>query len=77
MANPPHIPQNPHPNARVILSLHSLYIEIEHEAIYPDQISDMSSRAYDLFMSALIGAKEAGMDIRRTPEYEFDDEDDD
>jgi hypothetical protein len=34
----------------------------------------MSSRAYELFMNALRGAKEAGMDIRKTPDYEFDEE---
>ena len=77
MTNPPQIPQNPHPNARVVLSLHQLYVEIEHEAIYPDQITDMSSRAYDLFMNALLGAKDAGMDIRKTPDYDFDEDDDD
>ena len=76
MSQPPQIPQNPHPNARVILSLHSLYVEIEHEAIYPDQITDMSSRAYDLFMNALNGAKQAGMDIRKTPDYDWEDDED-
>jgi hypothetical protein len=76
MSNPPKIPQNPHPNARVVLSLHQLYVEIEHEAIYPDQITDMSSRAYDLFVNALRSAKEAGMDIRKTPDYDFDEDED-
>lgn len=76
MAQPPQIPQNPHPNARVVLSLHSLYIEIEHEAIYPDQITDMSSRAYDLFVNALMASKEAGMDIRKTPDYDWDEDED-
>ena len=72
MANPPQVPQSPHPNARVVLSLHTLYIEIEHEAIYPDQISDMASRAYDLYANALLGAKNAGIDIRVAPDYDFD-----
>lgn len=76
MANPPFPPQ-PTPHARVILSLHQLYVEIEHEAAYPDQITDMSSRALDLFVSALLAAKDAGLDIRKTPDFEFDDEDDD
>lgn len=76
MSQPPQFPQNPHPNARVILSLHQLYIEIEHEAIYPDQISDMAARAFDLYMNALAAAKEAGMDIRRTPDFEWDEDED-
>ena len=76
MTQPPQIPQNPHPNARVILSLHQLYVEIEHEAIYPDQITDMSSRAYDLFVNALNASKAAGMDIRKTPDYDFDEDED-
>jgi hypothetical protein len=63
------------PTARVIVSLHQLYVEIEHEAVYPDQITDMSSRAYELFMNAMEGAKKSGMDIRKTPDYEFDEED--
>jgi hypothetical protein len=77
MTQPPQIPQNPHPNARVVLSLHQLYVEIEHEAVYPDQITDMASRAYELFLNSLMAAKESGMDIRRTPDYDFDDDDDD
>ena len=70
MATPSQIPESP--TARVILSLHTLYIEIEHEAKYPDQISDMASRAYDLYCNALQGAKNAGIDIRVAPDYDFD-----
>lgn len=64
--------QTPNPSARVILSLHTLYIEIEHEAAYPDQITDMASRAYDLYCNALQGAKSAGVDIRVAPDYDFE-----
>ena len=58
------------------MSLHSLYVEIEHEAIYPDQITDMASRTYDLFVNALMASKEAGMDIRKTPDFDWDEDED-
>jgi hypothetical protein len=67
----------PMPKGKITLSLHQLWIEIEHEALYPDQITDMSSRAFELFVSALNHCKEVGMDIRNFDFAEFDDDEDD
>ena len=68
---------NPTPKAKVVLSLHQLYVEIEHEASYPDQISDLGSRALTLFVQALTMAKESGMDIRNFDFAEFEDDEED
>lgn len=60
MSNQPQLP----PVARVVLSLHNLYVEIEHEASYPDHLTDLGNRTFELFVSAMNHAKDLGMDIR-------------
>lgn len=67
------------PSAKIVISLHQLWIEVEHESSYPDQISDLSNRALELFASVLVHCKNVGMDIREADPfiYEGDDEDDD
>lgn len=67
------------PKGKIVISLHQLYVEVAHEASYPDQMHDMSSRALQLFTTALTIAKESGMDIRDFDfqDFEDDDEDDD
>jgi hypothetical protein len=72
-------PQPPHPKGKITLSLHGLYVEVEHHASYPDQLDDISNRAFDLFSGVLEKAKRENIDIytSRLNEYEFDDEDED
>lgn len=74
MAKTPDTP----PSGKIVISLHQLWVEVEHESSYPDQLSDLSSRALDLFKLALNHCKEVGMDIREVDPliYDGDDEDD-
>jgi len=58
-----HPPVNP-PVGRVVISLHRLYVEIEQEASYPDQLTDLTNRAKELLATSIIVAKEQGIDIR-------------
>lgn len=60
------------PKGRIAICLHQLYIEIEHDASYPDQLTDMSNRALQILTSVLSIAKESGLDIRQ---IEFEEED--
>ena len=60
--------------ARVTINLYNLWVEIEHETTYPDQITDMSSRCLELFNAAIVTCKEMKLDIR---EYDYDTEDED
>lgn len=63
----------PQPNkAKVVLSLHQMYVEVESTASYPDQLDDISRRAFELFDSIIMRAKEHGVDIR---EFDFDEMD--
>ena len=52
------------PIGRVVISLHRLYVEIEQEASYPDQLTDLTNRAKELLSTSMIIAKEQGIDIR-------------
>jgi len=72
----PKTPDSP-PSGKIVISLHQLWVEIEHESSYPDQLSDLSSRALALFVAALDHCKETGMDIRSNDPYIFDGEDED
>ena len=67
------------PKGKITISLHQLFVEIEHTATYPDQITDMGSRAIEIFSRVMQLAKESGMDIRSFEFADFgdDDEDDD
>lgn len=69
--------QNPSepPKGKVVISLHQLWVEVEHESSYPDQLSDLSNRAMELFVSALHHCKEMSMDIRDTDAFIFDGDD--
>ena len=60
--------------ARVTINLYNLWVEIEHETAYPDQITDMSSRCLELFNAAIITCKEMKLDIS---EYSDDVEEED
>jgi len=67
------------PCAKVTISLHQLFVEIEHESSYPDQMTDLGNRALDLFKAVLDHCALVGMDIRAVDPFVFDgdDEDDD
>jgi hypothetical protein len=74
-------PVNP-PVGRVVISLHRLYVEIEQEASYPDQLTDLTNRAKELLATSIIVAREQGIDIRSEDFCDCevdagDDEDDD
>ncbi len=77
-----HPPVNP-PVGRVVISLHRLYVEIEQEASYPDQLTDLTNRAKELLATSMVIAKEQGIDIRNMDFCDCevdagdDDEDDD
>jgi len=59
-------------DARVVIALHELVIEIEQDSAYPDQMTDMSNRALMLFMASLTAAKESGIDITELGGLEYD-----
>jgi len=59
-------------DARVVIALHELVIEIEQDSAYPDQMTDMSNRALMLFMASLTAAKESGIDITEYGGLEYD-----
>ena len=65
------------PSGKIVISLHQLWIEVEHESSYPDQLNDLSNRALELFRSALQHCKEVGMDIRESDPFIFDGDDED
>lgn len=69
---------SPEPNrAKVSIGLHQMYVEVESIASYPDQLDDLSRRAFELFDSMLIRAKEHGVDIRALEFIEIDSDDED
>ena len=65
------------PSGKIVISLHQLWVEVEHESSYPDQLTDLSNRALDLFVAALNHCKETGMDIRSHDPFIYDSEDED
>jgi hypothetical protein len=73
-------PVNP-PVGRVVISLHRLYVEIEQEASYPDQLTDLTNRAKELLATSIVVAKDQGIDIRSVDfcdcEVDAGDDDDD
>tara|TARA_R110000868_G_scaffold338487_2_gene599267 strand:+ start:3104 stop:3313 length:210 start_codon:yes stop_codon:yes gene_type:complete len=59
-------------DARIVIALHELVIEIEQDSTYPDQMTDMSNRALMLFMASLTAIKESGIDISEYGGLEYD-----
>lgn len=61
--------------ARVHISLYNLIVEVEQENAYPDQMLDLTNRAYEAFANAIAYCKEANLDIRSgDPEDYLEDE---
>jgi len=58
--------------ARVTINLYNLWVEVEHENAYPDQMSDMTNRCLYLFQSAMNTCKEMKIDIK-DDDYEVED----
>ena len=71
--------QNPdtHPKGRIVIALHQLWVEVEHEALYPDQMNDLSNRALELFANTLVHCKQLNMDIRDIDPFIYDNDEDD
>lgn len=69
--------QSSTPKAKVVIALHQLYIEVEHYASYPDQLTDLSNRAFELFNGVIEKAKEAGCDITDVSMAEWEDDEED
>ena len=66
------------PKGKITISLHQLFVEIEHTATYPDQMTDIGNRAIEIFSRVIQLAKESGVDIRTFDFADFgDDEDND
>lgn len=61
--------------ARVHISLYNLIVELESDAGYPDQMTDMANRTLNLFQNAVLTAKETGIDIMQMELLEDEDED--
>ncbi|NDB58600.1 hypothetical protein EB001_09155 [bacterium] len=58
--------------ARVTINLYNLWVEIEQENTYPDQITDMTNRCLLLFQSATLTCKEMKIDIK-DDDFEIED----
>lgn len=56
---------------RVHLSLYNLIVEVEQETAYPDQMLDLTNRAYETFANAIAFCKEAQLDIRSEDVEDF------
>ena len=65
--------ENKPSGAKVTISLFNLFIEIEQDGVYPDQVQDMANRALFLFMSAVKTCKENQLDIR---DFDLEEEED-
>ena len=61
---------------KITVSLYNLFVEVESDFKYPDQVQDMANRASWLFVTALSSAKEAGIDLAKLTLEEFDEEED-
>lgn len=61
--------------ARVHISLYNLIVEVEQENAYPDQMLDLTNRAYEAFANAISYCKEANLDIRHNDVEDFIEDD--
>ena len=53
------------PITQVSISIHEIFVEITTQTSYPDQLDDVSNRAYALLERIVQKASEEGIDIRR------------
>lgn len=53
------------PITQVSIGIHEIFVEITTQTTYPDQLDDVSNRAYALMERIMQKAKEQDIDIRR------------
>jgi hypothetical protein len=57
--------QNQIPITQVDIAIHEIAVSITTQQSYPDQLDDISNRAYNLLERVIMKAKEQNIDIRR------------
>lgn len=65
---------NPTDITQIDVGIHEIYVSITTSMSYPDQLDDVSNRAYELLERVLLKAKELDIDIRRFNYSDFEDE---
>jgi hypothetical protein len=53
------------PITQVDIAIHEIAVSITTQLNYPDQLDDISNRAYNLLERVMVKAKEHNIDIRR------------
>jgi hypothetical protein len=71
--------QNQIPITQVDIAIHEIAVSITTQLNYPDQLDDISNRAYTLLERVMVKAQEQNIDIRRFnySDYESDIEEED
>ena len=66
--------QNHIPITQVDIAIHEIAVSITTQLNYPDQLDDISNRAYNLLERVMVKAQEQNIDIRRFgySDYESD-----
>ena len=57
--------QNQIPITQVDIAIHEIAVSITTQQSYPDQLDDITNRAYNLLERVIMKAKEQNIDIRR------------
>ena len=65
---------NQSPVTQIDVAIHEIAISITTTMAYPDQLDDISNRAYDLLERIMNKAIELNVDIRRFNYSDFEDE---
>jgi hypothetical protein len=68
-----HSANNP-PITQIDICVHEISVSITTSMAYPDQLDDVSNRAYDMLERVLLKAKELDIDVRRFNYSDFEDE---
>lgn len=62
------------PVTKIDVGIHEIYVSITTATSYPDQLDDVSNRAYDLLERVLLKAKELDIDVRRFNYSDYENE---
>lgn len=62
------------PVTKIDVGIHEIYVSITTIVTYPDQLDDISNRAYDMLERVLLKAKELDIDVRRFNYADYEDE---
>jgi len=65
---------NSTPITQIDISIHEIAVSITTSMSYPDQLDDISNRAYDMLERIMLKAKELDVDLRRFNYSDFEDE---